>query len=374
VIKEKWGKGDTVPDTQIFKLDFTKSARYSKRKIHIKRKGSSSAWQGDASNTAGSTAALTAASTINLGHLSLTSTVSGNLAGIEEGGSEETWGEGNTVPDSQIFTLDFTKSSRYSKRKIKLTRKGTSSAWQDDVSTSTDSTPSFTAASTMNIFDKAESEKMPRADEDDGAAQSEEVATPRDPHFDTSPADELLEVENGDEPQMKRTPTNAWSSPPQKAASAINSINLSSKHAVTVKKLQAENAPNFTSSAQDSSSAALPERERVGEDFDANNGDEPPIKRTRSTHLTDTRTSLIEEGLAFHRESRQGHLVGTVHSDGTVETKRRWFCCGRRALGAAEQRAIAAVIPKQEEGIDKALTDTIRDRVRRSQRNARFHR
>jgi hypothetical protein len=60
--------------------------------------------------------------------------------------------------------------------------------------------------------------------------------------------------------------------------------------------------------------------------------------------------------------------------DGTVDTKRRWFCC-KRALSAGEQRAIAAAMSKQEENVgnplDDAITETIRDRVRRSHRNVR---
>jgi hypothetical protein len=406
VIKEKWGKGDTVPDTQIFKLDFTKSAKYSKRKIKIKCKVSNSAWQSDASNSAGSTPALTPASTTNFGHLSPTnfghlspsnfghlspsSTVSGEklqtqsaanstlpatmsesewagedrmeserppLPGIDEAGSEEELGKGNIVPNTQKFKLDSTKSARYSKRKIRLTRKGSSFARQDDVPTNVGSPPvftaAFTAASTMNIFEKARSAKTPRADEDDGAAQSGEFATPPDHN---------LEAKNGDEPQIKRirnnnlpalrTSTNVGSQPAL-TAYPINVGHLSPSHAVSPRTLQAENAPNFTILAQDSSSAAV--------------------------IATPTRTSLIEEGGFDYRElakaaTKGRKFVGTVHSDGTVETKRRWICCGRRALGAAEQRAITAVIPKQEEGIDKALTDTIRDRARRSQRNARFHR
>jgi hypothetical protein len=427
VIKEKWGKGDTVPDTQIFKLDFTKSARYHKRKIQIKSKSSSRAWQNDASTNAGSPPALTAASTtntgyppltaastinmgqrttassINMGHLSPRSTVSRKklpLSGIEEADSEEKWGEGNLVPDTQIFNLDFTKSSKYSKRKIKLKRKQSSSAW---VPTNGGSPTAFTAASTMNIFEKARSAGMPIADQDN-AGQSREIATLPDQHVETAP-DQQLEANDENELPIKRTrttalpalrtSTNAGSPKALKAASAMKVSDPSSRRAVSVKKLEVDDA-YFTLPAQDSSSAAVPDEDDGAaqsgematfaeqhletareEHLEAKNQDKPKVKRARTAHLPDTRTSLMEEGLDYdnhYRESRQGHLVGTVHSDGTVETKRRWFCCGRRALDPEVQRAVAAITPKKEKGIDEALTSTIRDRVRRSQRNARFHR
>jgi hypothetical protein len=415
VIKEKWGKGDTVPDTQIFKLDFTKSARYHKRKIQIKSKNSSRAWQNDASTNPGSPPALTAASTINfgqlttassinMGHLSPRSTVPRKklpLSGIEEAESEEKWGEGDFVPDTQIFILDFTKSSRYRRRKITLKRKASSSAW---VPSNGGSPKAFTAASTMNIFEKAASTE-PRADQDDSAEQSGEIATLRDEHVETAP-DQQFEAKNPDELPIKRIPTttlpalrtstNAGSPKPLKAASTMKISDLSSRRAVSVKKLEVENAPNFTVPAQDSSSAVVPDEDDGAAQFreiatfaeqhletareqhlEAMHQDKPKTKRVWNAHLPDTRTSLMEEGLDYDnhdRESHQGHLVGTVHSDGTVETKRRWFCCGRRALDPEVQRAIAAITPKKEKGIDEALTSTIRDRVRRSQRNARFHR
>jgi hypothetical protein len=85
----------------------------------------------------------------------------------------------------------------------------------------------------------------------------------------------------------------------------------------------------------------------------------------------------MEEGvnyLEITRNTTKGRiLMGTVHLDGTVDTKRRWFCCGKRTLGAAEKRATAAAMPNQEDKIGNALEDalaeTIRDRVRRSHRN-----
>jgi hypothetical protein len=80
VVKEKWGKNDTVPDTQIFKLDFRKSARYHKRKTKITAKGSSTAWQNDAPDNAKSPPPLKMAP---------------------------------MVPDSQVFKLDFTKSKKF---------------------------------------------------------------------------------------------------------------------------------------------------------------------------------------------------------------------------------------------------------------------
>jgi hypothetical protein len=430
VIKEKWGKGDTVPDTQIFKLDFTKSARYHKRKIQIKSKSSSKAWQNDASTNAGSPPALTAASTtntgyppltaastvnfgqlttassINMGHLSPRSTVSRKklpLSGIEEAESEQKLGEGDFVPDTQIFKLDFKNSSRYSRRKIKLKRKQSSLAW---VPTNGGSPKAFTTASTMNNFEKAASTE-PRADQDDSAEQLGEIATLPDEHVETAP-DQQFEAKNSDELPIKRvrtatlpalrTSTNAGSPRPLKAASTMKISDMSSRRADSVKKLEVENAPNFTLPAQDSSSAAVPSADEdagaahSGEmatfaeqhlgtarehHLEARNQHKPKVKRVQTAHLPDSRTSLMEEGLDYdnhYRESRQGHLVGTVRSDGTVETKRRWFCCSRRALDPEVQRAVAAFTPNKEKGIDEALTSTIRDRVRRSQRNARFHR
>ena len=75
-MKEKWGKGDSVPDTQIFKLDFTKSKRYHKRKIMFKRRGSGTAWQDAASAISASPASLEPAAAMS--HLLPTGVVSSN--------------------------------------------------------------------------------------------------------------------------------------------------------------------------------------------------------------------------------------------------------------------------------------------------------
>jgi hypothetical protein len=97
------------------------------------------------------------------------------------------------------------------------------------------------------------------------------------------------------------------------------------------------------------------------------------IVRAGSISLPAGLTSLIEEGLN-HRtlttmRTKSLTLVGTVDSNGTLKTKRRWFCWGRRSSAVAEQQAIAAAIPTKastkEEGLDKTLAETIRDRVRR---------
>jgi hypothetical protein len=111
-------------------------------------------------------------------------------------------------------------------------------------------------------------------------------------------------------------------------------------------------------------------------------GEGAKIVRVGTATLPAVATSLIEEGLNHRtlttKRTNSMTLVGTVRSDGTWKTKWRWFCCGHRALGDAEQQAIAAVmttpvptevpteVPTKEEGLDKALTETIRDRVRRS--------
>jgi hypothetical protein len=194
---------------------------------------------------------------------------------------------------------------------------------------------------------------------------------------------------------------------------------------IFMKKNQVKRTPNFAMTEQDSSSAVVPGEGRSVKDrmklehpkkaltkkmkraathsITADNGaaqsgevmtprdqsgdvttlhekdqNEPKLVRRQTTTLAAKPTLLIEEGLTYRKIVRaltKGRkLVGTVTAGGSVKTKRRWFCCGRQALGAAEQQAIANAIPKQDEGIDKALEDTIRDRARRSQRNARFHR
>jgi hypothetical protein len=104
------------------------------------------------------------------------------------------------------------------------------------------------------------------------------------------------------------------------------------------------------------------------------------IVRTQTTTLPTKPTSLMEEGLNYRKLARAAtkdiKLVGTVHSDGTVQTKRRWFCFGRRASNVAEQQAIARTVTQK--GINTEMDETLilamRDRVRRSHRNARFHR
>jgi hypothetical protein len=111
-------------------------------------------------------------------------------------------------------------------------------------------------------------------------------------------------------------------------------------------------------------------------------GEGAKIVRVGTATLPAVATSLIEEGLNHRtltaKRINSMTLVGTVRSDGTWKTKWRLFCCGHRALGDAEQQAIAGVmktpvpteVPTKEEGLDKALTETIRDRVRRSHCNA----
>jgi hypothetical protein len=265
VIKEKWGKGTSVPDTQIFKLDFTKSARYHKRKITLVRRGSGTAWQDGAPADADS----------------------GAPANTE---SPPQLQKSPIVPDSQIFRLDFTKSSKYHKRKIKLVRRRSLA----------DESPAPlnpAAAAFMSHFKppkKARSKKVKREatyriTDCDGAMKDGEMATDHDQHV------------------------------------------------------------------------------------------EAKMKKAQTTTLSRKPTSLMEEGLNYRKLARAAtkgiKLVGTVHGDGTVETKRRWFCCGRQALDETEQQAMARTMTKRVNAeIDETLIHAMRDRVQRSHRNARFHR
>jgi hypothetical protein len=265
MIKEKWGKNDTVPDTQIFKLDFTKSARYHKRKIKLERRGSGTAWQDGAPANAGSPTPL-------------------KVPPI--------------VPDAQIFKLDFTKSTKYHKRKIQLVRK--------------------IHMSHLHPTRAVSFKKSATAVEESGLA--------------TAPAFAL---------------------PAHDSTSADIGTPITSPSA-TVIDLDVHVEPSEAKEAK-----------------------ELRIVRARTATMPTGPTSLMEEGANYHELARSAtkgrKLVGTVHSDGTVEVKRRWFCCGKRALGALEQKAIAAAMPKQEDttstALDKALAETIRERVRRSHRN-----
>jgi hypothetical protein len=294
-----------VPDTQIFKIDFTKSARYHKRKIKLVRRNSSSAWQDDAPANAETPKPLR---------------------------------KSPIVPDSQIFKLDFTKSAKFHKRKIKLMRRSSSSAGRDDVSAHNEGPTSLKRA--VAIKELSDTSPMdatsPKATLIIPARNSSSAAAPEE------------------------------SSQPKKARS--KKISRAATYRITDHDGSAQSGEMITPHDQ-SEDVTTPH------DKDKN---ELHIVRTRTTTIAAKPTSLMEEGLNYRKLARAAtkgrELVGTVHGDGTVETKRRWFCCGRRALGAAEERALAAAIPNQDEGIDKALADTIRDRVRRSQRNARFHR
>jgi hypothetical protein len=302
VIKETWGKNDTVPDTQIFKLDFTKSARYPKRKIKIERRGSGTAWQDGAPTNAESPTPLKVPP---------------------------------MVPDSQIFKLDFTKSAKYHKRKIKLVRRGSGTAVQDDASATTESPAPLTSSTAI---------------------------------LNTS----------------HLYPTRALSF--KKSATPIERTGLARGQTLILPPLK--RTPTFILSAQDSTSANIGtlmtsplepaiDLDVYEEPSEAREAKELRMVRARTATMPTGPTSLMEEGVNYHEIARiatKGRiLVGTVYLDGTVDTKRRWFCCGKRALGAAEKRAIAAAMPNQEDKIgnalENALAETIRDRVRRSHRN-----
>jgi hypothetical protein len=252
VIKEKWGKNDTVPDTQIFKLDHTKSARYHKRKIKLTpREDSRTAWQvGAPANAEGPTPPK----------------------------------QSPIVPDSQIFKLDSTKSAKH-KRKMKLVPRSSGTTGRDDASTNAESSAPLRSSTIPSL----------------------NVGLVRASTAIMSPGTATMSTE----PNSVRLSTSV--------------LNLSLVRART---------------------ATMP---------------------TGSKSLRDRE---------FARSATKGReLLGTVHLDGTVKTKRRWFCCGKRALNATEQRAIAAAMPQQKEKIgnalDTAITETIQDRVRRSHRNVR---
>jgi hypothetical protein len=302
VIKEKWGKGDSVPDTQIFKLDFTKSARYHKRKIKLVRRGSGTAWQDGAPAIAESPPSLK---------------------------------KSPIVPDSQIFKLDFTKSSKYHKRKIKLVRRGSQSA--------------------------------------ESPAPLNPAAAAFMSHLNPKRAGTLK--------KLKKSPTfvipvqnNGIAAVPEDASSVEDRMNSEPPKKSRSKKIKRGATHRIT----DSDGAA-----KAGEtatDHDKHFEAKDRIVRKQTTTLTTKPTSLMEEGLNYRKLARAAtkdiKLVGTVHSDGTVQTKRRWFCFGRRALNVAEQQAIARTVTKKviDTKIDETLILAMRDRVRRSHRNARFHR
>jgi hypothetical protein len=246
---------------------------------------------------------------------------------------KEKWGKGDTVPDTQVFKLDFTTSRKYHKRKIKIHMRphspvvrSVSPAWEDGTSDSPETSSSLALEGVKRNATRLASLKEDKAEAD------------RMPTF--------------------VVPTSNRSSTDAKAL--------------------------MTSLPELTPSEALKAELKV---FDEHFGDDEEeslrVARGRSTSLPATHESLIEEGADYRNlaseTSKSQKLVGTVDSDGTLKTRRRWFCCGRRALGAVEQQAIAGVLPKQEDIGDKlertaAETLALRDRVRRSHRNARFHR
>jgi hypothetical protein len=246
---------------------------------------------------------------------------------------KEKWGKGDTVPDTQVFKLDFTTSRKYHKRKIKIHMRphspvvrSVSSAWEDGTSLSPETSNSL-------------------------ALEGVKRNTAR-----------LASLEEG-KAEIDCMPT-----------FVLPTSNRSSTDAKAL----------MTSLPKQKPSEALRAELKM---FDEHSGDEEEdalqVARGRSTSLPAKNESLIEEGFDYQKlhsnTSKSKKLVGMVHSDGTLETRRRWFCCGRRVLGAIEQQAIAAVLPKQEDigdKLERTATEALnlRDRVRRSRRNARFHR
>jgi hypothetical protein len=188
--------------------------------------------------------------------------------------------------------------------------------------------------------------------------------------------------------QVERTPTfvipeqdSSSAAVPEKGRSVEDRMELEHPKKALTKKIKRAATNSVTKdngAAQSGEVTTPPDQSEDAMTFHEEDQNELKVVRRQTTKLAAKPTSLIEEGFNYRKLARaptQGRkLVGTVTAGGTVKTTRRWFCCGRQALGAAEQQAIANAIPKQDEGIDKALEDTIRDRARRSQRNARFHR
>jgi hypothetical protein len=312
VIKEKWGKGDSVPDTQIFKLDFTKSARYHKRKIKLVRRASGTAWQNGAPAIAESPPSLKKPS---------------------------------IVPDSQIFKIDFTKSSKYHKRKIKLIRRGSRAAESP--------TPLNTAAAEFMS------------------------------HLNPKRAGTLKKL------QLKKTPTfvipaqnSGIAEVPEDTSSVEDRMDSEPPGESRSKKIK--KAATYRITDRDGAAKAGEMATDHDQHFEAKEKNAAQIVRAQTTTLPTKPMSLMEEGLNYRELPRVAtdeiELVGTVHGDGTVETKRsasrsRWFCCGRQALNIAEQQAIARTMTKKvDTEIDQTLILAMRDRVRRSHRNARFHR
>jgi hypothetical protein len=262
---------------------------------------------------------------------------------------KEKWGKGNSVPDTQTFKMDFTKSAKYHKRKIKI--------------------------------------KM-------------------------RPADPVVDAD----PPVVRTVSPAWDAPaaPKSPAplapltltaakrnlSRLGVVNSNKKRlpSLTEEKAVQEPEPTFvlqSRPARNSSSTdmkalrtGLPKPKTAQEILDTHvkDGEEEALRvaRARSTTLPSDRSDLIEEGYNYQKlvtdNAASMQLVGTVRADGTVG--RRWFCCTRPRRGsqvAAAQEVVDASLtapPKQTTSnkLSDAVTEVIRDRVRRSHRNARFHR
>jgi hypothetical protein len=291
---------------------------------------------------------------------------------------KEIWGKGDSVPDKQVFKLNLLKKSdkyQKSKMKIKIKKKmHLVSAWGDGASPEalipTESAEKKVSRHPTRLKTLGESHlkrvatlgRLPS-----GLQKRPEKRLPKKrlPTF-------YMPSDDNDSARAKRTQTYAL-------APDENGIGPDNDHASGEMDELYQEGQNFYVPGAELKRVARSKKQEARST--KGTAQEEPKKQdipdSRKKHGR-AATYRFDDGAQNTKLARMNTkdmtLVGTAHADGTVETKRRWFCCIRRSPPAAVQQAVESVMHKQEEGIDKALTEVLRDRVRRSHRNARFHR